>query len=425
MGSFKLTTLTFFLILSICAGYGQTEKDNENSDEPKILKNIKPLNYLDQNVKTLKLPKRKYDSPFFCDEMIEYKNGFIINSITSSRAGREIEFTTNFFYYNPIDKSIKKISISKADTIESIVCSGNTSYCSFIRNGKRDIGYFNNNQYQNLIDKASTDIRKHLDSAKWIKLGIENNRLFILSPNYLFELSNGNWETLTNYSLDDFYIKTLKYRRSISMLPTKNIVVKNNSVYFLQEIVQERTCNLLKLNIANGKVESYFNSLDYIDNYLKQISDFTFLSDSSLLVSASRLIGSQILINTKDDKVNVWAFNNSITTANGTKVELPVNTALNIGDTLILASNKGLYLKYSDNIKPLIYFDNYHQTIKEKTGLIDFNFDPRSIKKLSDNIFIIGGMWGGLYQVDISNNKLTCLDDIEYDKIRVVELSKL
>jgi hypothetical protein len=132
-----------------------------------------------------------------------------------------------------------------------------------------------------------------------------------------------------------------------------------------------------------------------------------------------------MLINTKGDKINVWSFNNSIMTTYGAKVELPVSTALNIGDTLILSSNKGLYLKYSDNIKPLIYFDNYHQSIKEKIGIIDFNFDPRSIKIISDNIFIIGGMWGGLYQVDIFNNILTCLDDIDYDKIKVVDLREL
>lgn len=425
MCSSKITMLSFILTLSICICYGQTEMDNENSDELKILKNIKPLGYTDANVKTLKIPKRKYDSPFFCDEMIEYKNGFIINSITSSRSGGKIEFTTNFFYYTPIDKLIKKISISKSDTIESIVCSGNTAYYSFVRNGGRDIGYFKDNLYQSLVEKASTDVRRHLDSAKWIKLGIENDKLFILSPKYLFEGSNDEWKILTSYSLDDFYLNKLKYRRSMSMLPTKNIVVKNNSVYFLQEVVQDRTCDLLKLEIANGELENYFRSLDYTDNYLKQITDFTFLSDSSLLVSASRLIGSQMLINTKDDKVNVWAFNNNITTANGTKVDLSVSTALSLDDTIFLASKNGFYLKYSDRIKPLVYFENYHQTIKEKIGLIDFKFVPRNIKKLSDNVFIIGGMWGGLYQVDILNNKLACLDDIDYDKIKVVDLSEL
>ncbi len=423
MRLFHITTLGFFVAFSMCACYGQAEK--ENSDEPKILKDIKPFSYLDQRVRILKIPKRKFDSPFFCDEMIPYKNGFIINSIISSRGGGQIDFTTSFFYYNLIDRSLKKITIAKTDTIESIVCYGNVPYYSFIKNGQRNIGYYKDRQYQSIIGKASTDIRKHLDTAKWVKLGIEKDRIFILSPNYLFEFSGNDWKILTKYSLDDFYINTLRYRRSFSMLPTKNIVIRDNSAYFLQEIVQDRTCNLLKLDMASGKIENYFTRLDYIDNYSKQINDFTFLGDSSLLVSASRLMHTQMLINTKDDKVKVWAFNNNITTVDGTKVELPVTTALILGDTLILVTNKGLYLKYADNIKPLVYFDNYHQSVPSKIGLIDFVFDPRSIKKLTDNNFIIGGMWGGLYQVDILNNKLTCLDDLDYDKIKIVDLSEL
>jgi hypothetical protein len=425
MSSIKITILIIFLTSSICLCYAQNERDNENSDESKILKDITPFNYTDQTVKTLKIPKRKYDSPLFCDELIEYKNGFIINSITSSRAGRVVDFTTNFFYYNISEKSLKKIDVLNSDTIESVICSKNILYYSVIKNGKRDIGLVKGNQYQSLIENLSLDIRTQLDTTKWIKLGIEDDKIYILSPNFLFEFSNNNWERLTSYSIDDFYINKLKYRRSISMLPTKNVVVKNNSAYFLQEIVQDRTCNLLKLNIDNGNVENYFTSLDYTDNYLKQINDFTFLNDNSLLVSASRLLGSQMLINTKENKVSIWVFNNGLTTSNGTKVELPVTTTSSFGDTLILASNRGLFLKYPDNITPLVYFDNYHQSIKEKIGLIDFNFDPRSIKKISNNIFIIGGMWGGLYQIDILNNKLTCLDDIDYDKIRVVDLSEL
>jgi len=425
MSSLKISILVFFLTFPICFCYAQTESGNENSDEPKILKDIKSFNYIEANAKTLKIPKRKYDSPFFCDELIEYKNGFIVNSITSSRAGRQVDFTTNFFYYNTSDKSIRKIEIFKSDTIESVISSNNALYYSLIKNGKRDIGFVKGNQYQSVLENASSDIRKHFDTTKWAKLGIEGEKLFVLSPNFLFEFSNHSWKSLTSYSLDDFYVNKLKYRRSISMLPTKNVVIKNSSIYFLQEIVQDRSCNLLKLNIDNGNIDNYFTSLDYTDNYLKQINDFTFLDDNSLLVSASRLIGSQMLINTIGNEVDVWAFNNSFTTSNGAKIELPVTTTLNLGDTLILASNKGLFLKYNNIIKPIVYFDNYHQSIKEKIGILDFNFDPRSVKKISDNIFIIGGMWGGLYQVDILNSKLTCLDDIDYEKIKIVDLSEL
>ncbi len=263
------------------------------------------------------------------------------------------------------------------------------------------------------------------DSTKWIKLGFESDKLFVLSPNYLYEVSGNEWKSLINYSLDDFYTKTLEYQTSFSMLPTKNIVVKNNAVYFLQEILQGRTSNLLKLNMVNGYIEDYFISLDYRDNYSKDIIDFTFLNDNSLLVSANRLMHNPMLINTKDTKVNVWTFNKMVTTFKGTKIELPITTALNVGDTLVLASGKGLYLKHSDIIKPLVYFDNYDQRIKEKTGVLVFNFEPRSIKKLAENIYIIGGMWGGLYQVDILNSTMTCVDDINHDNLRTVDLSAL
>lgn len=425
MSLFKIVTLIFSFTFFAYGCHGQNEKDIENSDESKILKVVKTFNYFDQNAKTLKIPKRKYDSPFFCDEMLEYKNGYIINSITSSRGGGKIDFTTNFFYYNPIDKSIKKVIVSKADTIESIVSSRDVLYYSIIQNGKRDIGYFKENQYQSLINKCSNDIRKYLDTTKWVKLGIQNDNLFVLSPNYLFEFSANDCKSLVNYSLDDLYLNKLKYRRSISMLPTKNIVIKNNSVYFLQEIVQERTCNLLILNITNGNVENFFTSLDYKDNYLKQVNDFTHLNDNSLLVLVSRLIGNQMVINTKENKTSVWVFNNNLTTSNGAMNEIPATTALNSGDTLILAASKGLYFKLADTIETLAYFDNYHQTIKDKDGDIDFEFEPRSIKKLSNHIYLVGGMWGGLYQIDVLNHKLTCLDDVDYDKIKTVDLSDL
>jgi hypothetical protein len=425
MTSFKITSVILCLTLLSSSSYGQVETGIDNSDEAKIFKNIIQLNYIDKDVKTIKIPKRKYDSPFFCTEIEQYKNNFIINAITSNRAGREIEFTTNFWYYNTIDKSIKKIIISKADTIESIASNGKALFYSIIKNGKRTIGYVKDKATTVLNNKATSEISNHLDTAKWIKLGFSEDKLFVLSSNYLFQFYNNEWKTLTKYSIDDYYINVLKYRRSISMLPTKNIVIKNNSVYFLQEIVQDRSCNLLKLNITDSKLENYFISLDYRDNYLKQINDFTFLNDNSLLVTASRLMDNYIVINTKDDKVNVWAYNNKLTTTNNEKVDFPITTVLNIGDTLIFASSRGLYFKDSKGFKPLIYFDNYIQSIKEKIGLIHYNFVPRSLKKLSENIYLVGGMWGGLYQVDILNNSIICLDDIDYDKLKSVDINLL
>lgn len=207
------------------------------------------------------------------------------------------------------------------------------------------------------------------------------------------------------------------------MLPTKNIVIKNNFVYFLQEIVQGRSCNLFKLSIQNGSLQDFFHSLDYRDDYFKVINDFTFLSDNSLLVSASRLMDEQIIINVKDNNVDIWSYNNFLTTTQNEKVAFPTTTALSMGDTVVFASYKGFYIKEGNDIKPSIYFENSHQTIKEKKWRFDFNFKPRCIKKLSENIYLVGGIYGGLYQVEVFNGTMICLDDVNYDKLKSVDLS--
>lgn len=425
MNLLKTILFIFYLATAANLSYGQSGQNNENSDEPKILNNIIQFNYTDKAARTLKIPKRKYDSPFFCTEIEQYKNGFIINSTTSNPEGLKILFTTRFYYYNTIDRSIKKILLSNADTIEAIVSTGNTIFYSIIKNGKRVIGELKNGQELTLNDQAPLEISKQIDTAKWIKLGFCEEKLYALSPNYLFQVSGNQWKQLTKYSIDDFYINVLKYKHSLSMLPTRNIVIKNNSVYFLQEVVQQRTCSLFKLNINNGTLEDYFLSIDYKDNYLKQVNDFIFLDDNSLLVSASRLLYNNIVINTKEDKVNVWSYKNILTTKTNSKIQFPITTALNIGDTIILASARGLYFNNSTLIMPLVYFSNYHQSIKSSIGLIDFNFFPRSIKQLSANRYLLGGMWGGLYQIDISANTVICLDDIDYDKLKSIDINLL
>ena len=423
MASLRTIIITFFSTLSFILSYGQSQTFIDSSDEIKILKNIKQLNYIDKKVKILTIPKRKYTSPLFCGEIEKYKDGFIINSTTSYDHRADIDFDTKYFYYNLLDKSIRKINIVNADTIESIVSTGNAIFYSTIKNGKRVIGYLKDNLISVLNHQASSEISKHLDTAKWIKLGLEEGKLFVLSPNFLFQVSNNEWKLLTKYSIDDFYIKILKYKRSISMLPTKNIVIKNNFVYFLQEIVQGRSCNLFKLSIQSGRLQDFFQSLDYKDAYFKVINDFTFLSDNSLLVSASRLMDEQIIINVKDENVNIWSYNNFLTTTQNEKIVFPITTALSIADTLVFASYKGFYIKEANDIKPLIYFENTHQTIKEKKWRIDFNFKPRCIKKLSEKIYLVGGIYGGLYQVDVFNGTIICLDDINYDKLKSIDIS--
>ncbi len=425
MIALKSSSFTLLLAILFLTGHTQIENDTDNSDEKKILRDIIPVNYSDRPVKTLKFPQRKHDSPFFCDEIEEYKNGFIINSITSTRTGNSIEFNTNFYYINQSDFSIKKIKISNADTIESIVSTGKSLFYSFIKRGRRTVASLNENMIVDLTNKAPSDVKRHLDTAKWLKLGYYDNRLYVLSPNFLFQVERTEWKTLTSYSLDDYYTKTLRYRRSLSMLPTRNLVINKNSVYFLQEIGQERRCDLLKLNISDGTLEEYFTSINYKDNYLKLVNDFTFLSDNSLLVASSRLMYQNMLIKKDGNKVNVWSYNNLLTTTSNNKIEFSVSTISNVNDTLLFASHSGIYLRDTQAMKPLVYLNNYQQAIKEDIGIIHFEFIPRCVKRLSSNSYLLGGLYGGLYRIDVSKGTLICLDDISYERVKFVDITAL
>ncbi len=426
MYKFKILYLILLALFSAVISFAQAENEEENSDEPKILRAQKSFNYINRSVKKLKIPNRKHDTPFYCNEFIPFKNGFIINSIATFPAVNTTDVISDSYYFNPADRSLKRILVQKTDTIESINCSNNTLYYSIIKNGKRVLGQLKDQHYENLLESIAPGIRHQIDTAKWIKLGIDQEQLVVLGPDFAGKFTPNGWVQLTSYSIDDFYTNKLGYRRSISMLPSKNLVINNNTIYFLQEIIEQRACMLLMLNLENGTIQEYFSSIDLTDKYFKQINDFTFLEDGSLLVTASRLIQRYLVINTKENNIAVWIYKNGIRGMDGLRANLPVTTVLNLGDSLFLASPKGLYAKKDNTVTPLVYFDNVHQTIKDKKiGAIDYLFEPRSIQKTADNNFIIGGLWGGLYQVDLIKNKITCLDDIAYDKIKTIELNEL
>jgi hypothetical protein len=78
MTSFNITSLILCLTLLSSSSYGQVETGIDNSDEAKIFKNIIQLNYIDKDVKTIKIPKRKYDSPFFVLKLNNIKTTLLL-----------------------------------------------------------------------------------------------------------------------------------------------------------------------------------------------------------------------------------------------------------------------------------------------------------------------------------------------------------
>ena len=418
--------LICLLSFSVNTTLSQINDEDEGSDQAKIVANWKILQYKDAITSTVKFPRRRYDSPFFCNELIPYKNGYIINSITSSPGGRKIDIRTRFYYYNVETKKISQLILPGADTIESIVTNNDDGfYYSYIKSGSRIIGFSSTASKQNVSAAAPREIKTEFDSARWIKLGFANNELYALSPNGLFIYAGNEWSRVVQYAIDDFYLKVLNYRRSGSTLPTKNITVQRDHVWFLQEVVQQRTCRLLKLDKKTGEVSDFFISLGYIDNYFKQVNDYSIISDQTILVSASRLIGKNLMVSAGPKETDVWIFNNTLRVSHATGKPVAATVSTIAGDTIFFAGINGLFMKHQETVTPLIFWENTHQQIKEKKYIINFEFVPRSLIKLSRDQFLIGGMWGGLYHLDLNKRQIIPVDDIPDKEINHLQLDNL
>lgn len=412
----------FFPILA----FTQISDNIENSDKAKILADWKIVGYKQTTVTpTLRLPQRKFDSQFFCDELMRYKEGYIINSITSMRLRGKADFTTNFYYFNEKDKSISHIVLPDVDTIESILTDSiNTLYCSYKKLNTRFIASIANGAETDLLAYATKELKTQIDTAKWIKLGFFDNNLYALSESKLFVFDGSKWSQLSTYSIDSLYLKVLKYKRPYSFLPTRNIIVTDDHVFYLQEIVQDRSCRLFKLNIKTGDLSEFFVSQDYVDNTMKVINDFTILPDQSIVVCMSRLWKIEMLLRVKEKNTSVIIFENQLNNQSSQQ-SIEATAVLANNDTLFIAGTNGLFKMINKIISPLILWENGHQEIKEGKDLYDFEFYPRSIIKLSETTFLIGGMWGGLYLFDINSKSVNCLDDIPYRKIKNVDIRKL
>lgn len=418
----SIFTFSFFLIYS--NSFGQ-ELHNQQSDEKIIREQWIKLHYDETKPtpKLIKIPDRKYDSPMFCNEFLSFHSGFIINSIVSKSSGKTIDVNTTFFYIDTVTWELHKIKIPGSDTIESIVCDKSKLIASHVSNNKRYITVFSRSGNQEIIRCGSEETISFLDTAKWVKLGLHNSKLYALTPQGASVFESEKWKIIVKSSLDDFYIKKLNYRWSQACLPTINIQLEREKIWFLQEIVQERTARLLSLNILSGVLEDFYQEIGYIDHNHKQIFGYHVDPDQGIIVTASRLDKEFLVSEFKNDIHKVWIFRNQLNTSKGMLSRLFVSAISVYGDTTYLAGLNGLFQKTGDTISPLIFWENMFQTIKSE-GNLHWEFIPRCITRINKEVFLIGNTWGGLYLINISKQTISCLDDKKYKRMHKLNLSQ-
>lgn len=387
---------------------------NEESDERMIQNRWIKLNFDFGTKKIVKLPTRKYDSPMFCHELTPWRSGFIINAITSN-PGRHIEVNTKYYHIDTTSWSLTKLNYDNADTIESIISIGRDSIAlCYIVKGVRQIRCIQNGKTTTLLDAASGNFAM-LDSASWVKLTFHDSKIYALTSNGLAYWDITTWKLITSFDLDQFYLQSLGYRRSMSILPTLQPKISSGNIWFMQEVVQQRTANLLFAHIKTGKLNELYSSIGYRDNYEREVFTYNFISDGELIVTTSRLMHNFMINRVNKGTDEVWLFGNSIQTPRDTIRPVPISAARPYNGMIFLAGYNGMMVKTEDTVKSLISWNNGHQEVES----IDWEFVPRCIEPLANERFLVGGLWGGLYIVDTKKQMLTPVDEIEYDKVKI------
>jgi hypothetical protein len=364
----------------------------------------------DIKVPTLKIPNKIFTNDINSLEFIKHKNGFIVNSLTTSPSNPDVDIAYNYFYFDLKNKEVFKLKIDGFDFVESIISIENTLYIAGKLKHKIKVIKVENNKISIVNNSITGKKGQFLNDSSWIKFGKYNNQLYALQNNGAYLFDGLNWVLKAQFNMLDYFKKNSISNRTI--IPTENIKVNKNKLYFLQEIVQGRDCDLVELDMINNNLSEFWQQNNIIDNYKKEINNYTFLNEDSLLVSASRL-GENILILKEKDKFNILINENKIKTNQENVDDIRIKTIIktqNKGNILI--AENGMFKLQNSTIEPLLYFENTTQLVKfNETNSYHYNFIPRCGELIEDNMYLLGGQFGGLLIVDLSKKEITCFDD--------------
>ena len=363
----KLVVFAAF-VLPLISCYGQAVKSDDNDEDSvynKLFAAFEKIEFNNRDAPRLKLPKRKYDSPLFVTELIPFRSGYIVNSISSSR-GAAVEFCYNFFYINLTDNRLTKIKLEELDTIHSVVADKNIVYAAGKKGDRfRIIRYSEMGIRELSFDPGIDSIiqRKY----NWIGFGLDKNELVALFNNGIARYRADHWNYLPEYSLETILAESGRVSKRW-LMPTENIRVRGNKIFFNYEVTQDRRSNLFEIDLQKpGEVSDFFHKYRLSDNTLKEIDSYIIGSDGRLYVSITRLMVNSIVLCASDTSISTLILNGQL--KNNVNGDTPIDAHCMVEDATgkLIFANNGVFEWKKDTILPLLFWDNVSQDVKMKS----------------------------------------------------------
>jgi hypothetical protein len=390
-------------------------KKNAAYNQVILQKDLVDISYKNLNTISLKLPNYTTDGTIYSNEFIKYKDGYIINSFsTFPNRFSNVGILDRYHYINLKTKELFRLHINGYDTVQSIISIDSFIYIAGKANHRiKILKYINGNEIP-INTFINDDFLKELNNNDWIKLGVFKNKLYALQSNGLYLFDDRCWKLIVRIDLKSYFKE--KYNLNEIVIPTENIKLTENKCYFLYEVLQMRDCYLNEINIKNKTISEFWSGFTLPDYYAKEINSY-FVDNNVLYVSVQKF--GKIFMSEYDNNRKIYVLDNRIKADTVGQFEISVRCAIKNKSKLILIAENGLFELNDDLITPLVRFENTSQLIKFG---VHYDFQPRCCEMLSDDRYLIGGMYGGLYLIDLGSGKIECLDNKE--KYNTLELLK-
>jgi hypothetical protein len=374
--------------------------ENRTNAETKFNSAFKDIIYNNIEVPKFVIPNRKTDNGVFSNEFIRFQNGYIINSLTTSpEGGGEIGISYKYYYIDLETNNLKELLFNDFDTVESLTTIDSILFVTGKSNNKiRIIKYVDGNKTNINTTIKNSEINE-FSNESWTKLGVFENKLFAFQKNGLYYFNDTNWQIKKKFDLTDLDL----------IIPTENFKLCNNQVYFLQEVLQSRDCELYILDLNTNLLEEFWDKNEIINDYKKEINNYTFYNDT-LYVSAQQM-DENILLSYYNNDLTLYILDNRLKLYKSGSYLIKPGTIIENSERKIIIARNGMYELTNSIINPLAYFENTEQKFIHDGYNFQFNFEPRSCVFISKNKYLIGGMFDGLYLVDLDSKAITCLDD--------------
>jgi hypothetical protein len=392
--------------------YEEQNQLNIEYTDSKFKGNLINLEFIkNSNVPKLKIPDKNTANDIFCDEFIKYKDGYIINSLTTSPDREKIaNIRYKYYYFDLLKRQVYELKIKGFDFVESIISIENVLYIAGKFNNKSKIVKYENEK-GNLLNLISLGNIQEISDESWIKLGKFKSHLYALQNNGAYRFDGNYWDKLAQFNLTEL-IKSNSIS-SDSIIPTENIKVTNDKIYFLHEILQGRDCYLLEIDLKTDSLYEFWRKNKIFDNYKKEISSYTLIGYDSVFISAS-ILDYESLVLSESNNFNALIYNNKIKSDLAAENTIKSRIVIKNSEKFIIVAENGLFSLEKNIIKPLAYFENVNQLVPiNKVNNYHFNFQPRCCELIQNNVYLIGGLFGGLLIVDLEKNEIACFDDLK------------